>query len=178
MHYTAHLANSHSTMILFHFEPSQKANHLIFKSPIFLVHFTNDFQSQNTSNFVALVSVVFNLFWTLALVFVPCEIGERVRMEFMKLDFTIGQFSWHLFSQDIQKILPIVINNAQQPVLIEWFGSISCIREVFKKVCLSINIISIYAIDYTRIKCVQYDKIYLCTILGYQSRVFLLYGAS
>lgn len=82
-----------------------------------------------------LVSVVFNLVWTLALVFIPCEIGERVRTEFMKLNFTVSQFDWHLFPYEIQKILPIIILNAQQPVLIEWFGSISCVRDVFKKVC-------------------------------------------
>lgn len=64
-------------------------------------------------------------------------LGEEVRSEFMMLNFTIGQFNWHLFSYEIQKILPIIIMNAQQPVLIEWFGSISCVREVFKKVCHS-----------------------------------------
>lgn len=104
----------------------------------FQVHqffFLLQFQSQNVDNWLVFVSVIFNLVWTLALVFVPCEIGERVRSEFMTLNFTISQFDWHLFPDEIQKILPVIIINAQQPVLIEWFGSISCVREVFKKVC-------------------------------------------
>lgn len=102
-------------------------------------HPSLQFQSQNTNNWIVLVSVIFNLFWTLALIFVPCEIGERMKSEFMKLNFTIGQFDWYSFSYVSQKILPVIIINAQQPVSIEWFGSLSCVREVFKKVCHSIN---------------------------------------
>lgn len=105
----------------------------LFILNLFLIF--HKFQSQNINNYVVLVSVVFNLIWTLALVFVPCEIGERVRSEFMKLNFTIGQFNWYFFSYEIQKTLPIIIINAQADVLIQWFGSISCVREVFKKVC-------------------------------------------
>lgn len=70
----------------------------------------------------------------LAAVFITCELGEKMSDAFVEINFTIDQFNWYLFPIDIKRMLPIIMANAQQPVTLEFFGSISCIRDVFKKV--------------------------------------------
>lgn len=140
------------------------------------------FQSQNIINWSVLVSGIFNLVWTLVLVAAPCEIGERIQSEFMKLDFAISQFNWHLFPYDIRKILPIIIQNAQKPVLIQWFGSISCVRDVFKKVCSNLfsNIIIMWSNTLAHTHTHQSTYIQYSNIIfsGGQSSLLLFYGAS
>ena len=66
--------------------------------------------------------------------FIACEISQRVNDAFNGLNLTIHQFDWYLFPIEIQRMLPMIIVVAQQPVTLECFGSISCSREVFKNV--------------------------------------------
>lgn len=73
----------------------------------------------------------------LALVFIACEIGQRLNDAFDEINSTIIQFKWYLFPLEIKKVLPIIIGGAQQPVSLECFGSITCTREVFKQVSSS-----------------------------------------
>lgn len=70
----------------------------------------------------------------LTLVFIACDLGQRTSDAFAGIDITIGQFDWYLFPIKIKRILPMIIANAQQPVLLECFGGITCTREVFRKV--------------------------------------------
>lgn len=72
--------------------------------------------------------------WTFFIVSVTCEVAERITNEFLEIDYVIGHFDWYLYPTEVQRMLPIVIIMAQQPVVIECFGSISCSRETFKKV--------------------------------------------
>ena len=68
------------------------------------------------------------------LTFIACELGQRMSDAFEGIEFTIDQFDWHLFPIEIQQMLPMIMAAAQQPVLLECFGSIACTRETFKKV--------------------------------------------
>lgn len=70
----------------------------------------------------------------LILVFIASELGQRMGDAFEEIDFTIGQFNWYLFPVKIKRMLPMIILDANQPVVLECFGSIACTREVFKNV--------------------------------------------
>lgn len=72
----------------------------------------------------------------LGLVFIACEIGQILADAFDKINFTIDQLDWYLFPKDIQRMLPMIIEIAQESVSLECFGSISCGREVFKSVSI------------------------------------------
>lgn len=58
----------------------------------------------------------------------------------------INQFDWYLMPADIQRMLPIIVNFAQQPVYIVCFGSAACDRDTFKyvrdEVCLDLRVSS------------------------------------
>lgn len=74
------------------------------------------------------------LFWSFGLVFITCELAGRLSIEFDDISATVGQFSWYLFSDEVKKMLPTILINAQQEVGIECFGSVLCNRETFQKV--------------------------------------------
>lgn len=46
----------------------------------------------------------------------------------------IDDFDWYAFPLEMQKIVPLLMIYAQEPVAIECFGSIACVRDVFKRV--------------------------------------------
>lgn len=68
------------------------------------------------------------------MVFFSCEIGQRFTNSFEDIDNKVDQFSWNLFPIKIQRMLPTLMINLQQPFEIMCFGSTACIRETFKKV--------------------------------------------
>lgn len=72
----------------------------------------------------------------LILVFVACELGHRITDAFDRIDFTIDQLDWYLFPIEVKRVLPMIIVSAQQPVSVGCFGSIVCIRDVFKNVSI------------------------------------------
>ena len=74
--------------------------------------------------------------WVLNLVFAACELGQRFRNAFSDIDDSIFQLDWYLLPYELQKHLPIIVNYAQQPLVVRFFGSYSCSRDQFKKVSL------------------------------------------
>ena len=85
-------------------------------------------------NIMPLLLLIINGIIAFAMVFIACEIGQRMNDAFDKIDFTIDQSDWYLFPIGVQRMLPTIIAVAQQPVSLECFGSITCTREVFKNV--------------------------------------------
>lgn len=67
-------------------------------------------------------------------VIVACEFGQRLTNAFNEINDLIDQFQWYRFPSNMQRILPIALIIAQKPVSIEFFGSFSCSRELFRKV--------------------------------------------
>lgn len=63
-----------------------------------------------------------------------CEVNQRTHDACIEIGDEIDQINWYLFSQKLQRMLPIIIIVAQQSVAIRCFGSIQCNREVLKKV--------------------------------------------
>lgn len=74
------------------------------------------------------------LIWSISLVFIPCELCGWLSNSFVEINDTIDQFNWYSFPLEIRNRLPILMNNTQQIVYIECFGSLPTDRETFKKV--------------------------------------------
>lgn len=74
--------------------------------------------------------------FALALVFIVCELGQRMTNAFDKINSSINNLNWCLLPMNMKRMLPLIIANAQQPVTLECFGEIACTREVFKNVCI------------------------------------------
>lgn len=68
------------------------------------------------------------------LVFVSCELSQRLSNAFDRIDFTVHQFDWYLFPIEMKRMLPVVMVNVQRPISLACFGSIMCTRETFKDV--------------------------------------------
>lgn len=66
--------------------------------------------------------------------FIFCELGQRVSDLMKQIIDTIDQFDWYLFPMEIQRMLPILLIVAQQPIDIVVIGSTSANRDTFKKV--------------------------------------------
>ena len=74
------------------------------------------------------------LFYGFGLIFVTCELCQRMTNGCEEFIDVIQQFDWYLFAFKIQRILPTILINVQQPVYFECFGSIACDRKTFKQV--------------------------------------------
>ena len=81
-----------------------------------------------------LLESIFYGIWILSLVFIACEIGQRVSNNCSSFENEIIEFDWYLYPIGIQRMLISLIIYAQKPVVFEFFGSMVCSREQFKKV--------------------------------------------
>lgn len=70
----------------------------------------------------------------LTVVFIACELSQRMGDAFDEIGSTIDQFDWYLFPIELKRMLPMIMAIAQRPVSMECFGSIACTRDVFKNV--------------------------------------------
>lgn len=62
------------------------------------------------------------------------ELGERMSGAFGEISETIERFQWYKFPTEIQKTLPIIMNEAHEPAVLNCFGSTACLRASFKVV--------------------------------------------
>lgn len=105
----------------------------------------------------------------LIIVFIACDLGQRMNDAFDEINCTLNRFDWYLFPIEIQRMLPMIKANTQKPVSLECFGSIACNREVFRKV----------GNDYSTIKSSKQSSLicFLVGILGFALRLFVFYGS-
>lgn len=62
------------------------------------------------------------------------ELGQRLSNLFEGISGVFDQVNCYLLPNRIQRLLPTLIMNVQEPVVIKCFGSVSCSRDQFKKV--------------------------------------------
>lgn len=91
-------------------------------------------KSTNNSNAIDWIYPIQQTFWSFALIWSFCEIGERVSHQFNAFDAELCQCKWYLYPVDVQQMLLIFMGNAQQPILIRSYGGIACTRDSFEKV--------------------------------------------
>lgn len=80
---------------------------------------------------------VFCTFYAFSLTFVACENGEQIHC-------VMNQFCWYRFPTEIRHMFPMIVAVAQKDVAIECFGSVSCNRELSKKLVLPKRLIFIF----------------------------------
>lgn len=100
----------------------------------FHVTFPFHFHSQNEVELVMLVIIFFNSCYALGLIFVVCELCQRVCDGFEEVNRTMDQLYWLSYPIEIRRMLTIILVFAQQPVQFQVFGSIACCRDSFKRV--------------------------------------------
>lgn len=93
------------------------------------------FQSKLDSNFdvAPLLKSIYMLIIIMLLLFVLCDFADNVSDRFDRTNI-YEYCEWYKFPNELQRLLPIIINNTHKGVIIEGFGNIDCTREKFKKV--------------------------------------------
>lgn len=65
---------------------------------------------------------------------ISCELGERFTAKFDEISYIIDQFKFYTFPIELKHMLPTIIIISQQPITLDVFGSVLCLRDSFKKV--------------------------------------------
>lgn len=73
-------------------------------------------------------------FNTFIVVYIACELCQRLSNSFDEINDLINQFRWYRFPIETKRILPMALVFVQKPVSLECFGSFSYCREALKKV--------------------------------------------
>lgn len=77
---------------------------------------------------------IFYGLWSVSIVFAACELVQRMSNGISETGDMIGQTKWYLIRIDLQRLIPTIVNNAQQPAEVKCIGSVVCSRDQFKKV--------------------------------------------
>lgn len=104
----------------------------IKNSPFLLFHF--GLQSKDTIDPVMLWNTIFYGGWVLGLLFVTCEIGQRFTNLFEEIADRFDRLDWYLLPMKVQRLLPTIMINVQEPIVIGCFGIMNGSRDQFKKV--------------------------------------------
>lgn len=83
-------------------------------------------------NSLMLIITMFEIINAFGLMMIACEIGQRVNNAFDECSEMVDQLNWYSFPAKTQRILPIIINFAQQPIVFYCFGSRAAVRDTFK----------------------------------------------
>lgn len=87
------------------------------------------------SNIIEIARFISLVFWSFVQLFLICESSERITDRFDKIEIYM-LCDWYAFPLQTQRILPTVIVNTQEPVLLTAVGSLTCTRNTFKEVRL------------------------------------------
>lgn len=77
---------------------------------------------------------VFNVLTVFGSVFLGCEVGQRFSNLFEDINDQLDRLNWYQFPLNVQQILPIILINAQEEVVIGYFGIITATRVQCQKV--------------------------------------------
>lgn len=72
--------------------------------------------------------------YSFGLLFMACELGQRVSLAFGECSGMIYQLEWYSLPTTVQRLLPLLLNFTQQTFELNCFGSTTCDREAFKYV--------------------------------------------
>lgn len=72
--------------------------------------------------------------YSFGLICIYCELCERIRYGFKEISNAIYNLDWYTYPLEVQRMLPTIVNYAQQSVELEAFGNIPFTRDTFKRV--------------------------------------------
>lgn len=90
-------------------------------------------QTNNTANLMGVIQPLTLMFWSFVVMFIYCDFGERISCGFESVHNAIEECDWHLFPNEMQRML-LIIMAADEPVVLEGFANVVMTRETFKKV--------------------------------------------
>lgn len=88
-------------------------------------------------NAVELVTTGIFVFWTFALSFLVCELGQWIANGFALFNDELCSCNWYLLPSETQRLYLMFLLDAQQAIQIHCYGGIVCSRDTFKKVVLA-----------------------------------------
>lgn len=112
------------------YSSSSHTNEFLIRK-LFLFHIRSQEEFISMS---VLFLTIFYACYAFGVVFITCELGQRMADAFSEIDDEIDRLDWHLFPPEIQQLMPTIMMATQQEVLLECFGSINGTRETFKNV--------------------------------------------
>lgn len=108
---------------------------IIWKISVVIDHI-DIFQIHHEISSTMLILLFAQGFYAFGLLFVICELCERVTQGFNEINDQLQEYNYLLFPKEIHRLMPIMVIFVQQPVDFKFFGSISCSRDSFKQVSL------------------------------------------
>lgn len=88
----------------------------------------------HSDNLAIMMITMIEVIYAFGVLCIACEVCQRITLAFNECSDMINQFKWYLCPMKIQRMLPVIMNFAQQPIEIKCFGSMACDRESFKYV--------------------------------------------
>lgn len=88
----------------------------------------------HSENLLVLLVTMLQVLYAFGVMFIACELSQRLNIAFNDCNDIIVQFKWYLLPAEIQRLLPLIIHFSQRPVEVKCFGSTTCDRETFKYV--------------------------------------------
>lgn len=88
----------------------------------------------HSDNLIVLLITIIEAFYPIGVLFICCEISQRISLAYDECSRMVVQFEWYLFPVENQRMLSLILNFTQQPIEIKCFGSKGCDRETFKLV--------------------------------------------
>ena len=79
-----------------------------------------------------IIGQVVALFWAFVIIFLACECGQNVTMEFEMFNDALYQCKWYFLPIELQRMLVTVLVGAQHPTHMQGYGNIECTRDSFK----------------------------------------------
>lgn len=98
------------------------------------IYVPSDKQGKGHLDLTLISTLAVKIFYSFGLLFVYCEIGERINSFFGEINDDFYELEWENFPLSIQRMMPTVLINTQQPVQLEAFGNFPCTRLTFKDV--------------------------------------------
>lgn len=105
---------------------------------------------ESSSNPMEWSKPFFSMFWSFIFIWVYCEFGQQfVAEQFELFNDELGKGNWYLFPNKTQRMILILIANANAPTFVRGVGNIICARKAFKKVIPHIHFLcSIFMISF------------------------------
>lgn len=108
----------------------------IFLTANSLIYFFYAPEKSSDSNPAELLNAIMMVVWVFTTIFFVCELGEDVTHYFNVFDEELCNCDWYLFSLTMKRIYLIVLTGAEQPAVIQGYGSTVCTRAAFKTVII------------------------------------------
>lgn len=86
---------------------------------------------------VTITVTMLQIIYACGVMIIACELGQRINLAFAECGQLIDKFDWYSLTIEIQRMLPIIVNFAQQPIDIKCFGSAACDRDTLKFVSVA-----------------------------------------